>query len=132
METNTIKDLTNHRMIDITSLEFINQIAQILPNVLNLKQSNDNEFIDDTEVTKMLGIKKATLHSMTSKRILTYYQPCKANLFKKSDILAFIESSKRPNKSEILESAESYLAEKDNKSKTTRSLSGRLSRRDTV
>ena len=125
METNTIKDVTNHRMIDITSLEFINQIAQILPKVLNLKQSDDNEFIDDTQVTQMLGIKKATLHSLTSKRILTYYQPCKANLFKKADVLAFIESSKRPNRAEITESAENYLIEKDK-------VKNRISRRDTT
>lgn len=113
------------RLIDISSLQLIELLAEKLPELLKLKSQNEgDEFIGDEEVTRMLKIKKATLNSLTSKRILTYYQPNKSNLFLRSDIVEYIKAHKKPSQNLINQAAEEFILEKDDSKRK------RISRRD--
>ena len=117
------------RIIDLK----VNELVEaILFNIYNMsgvaKQNNLDDFISAEETAQMLGIKRSTLYALTSNRDIPYFTPCKNNLFKRRDVVAYIEAHAKPSRHQISEEAIIELAEKDNKTKQTR----RISRRDTT
>lgn len=106
--------LLYQRVIDLNSIQLIQLIADNLPSILKENKPNiEDEFLTMEDVSKLLRVSIATLHSLTSKRKLTFYQPNKANLFKKSDVLAYIEQFKKPSKESIILEAHEFLLDKD-------------------
>lgn len=115
------------RIIDIKVNELVEAILARIPNLGGaFQQDNPDDFISAEETAKMLQIKRSTLYSLTSNRDIPYFTPCKNNLFRRRDVVAYIEAHAKPSRHQISEQASAELAEKDNKNKPTR----RISRRD--
>jgi excisionase family DNA binding protein len=114
------QSLLNQRLFELNPIQFIQLMADNLPNILKENnKSAEDEFLTMEDVSKLLRVSIATLHGLTSKRKLTFYQPNKANLFKKSDVLAYIEQFKKPSKESINLEAHEFLLDKD-QTKTNR------------
>lgn len=66
-----------------------------------IKTSNES-FLTAEETSKFLGFKLTYLYELTSKRIIPFYKPSgKKLLFKKTDLIDWIEKSKNKSVSEI-------------------------------
>ena len=116
------------RIIDLK----VNELVEaILFNIYNMsgvaKQNNLDDFISADETAQILGIKRSTLYALTSNRDIPYFTPCKNNLFKRRDVVAYIEAHAKPSRHQISEQATLELFEKD-RGKTTQ----RVSRRDST
>lgn len=62
-------------------------------NIFDDKKEIDDNFIEVDEAAKILKIKKSTLYKLTSKRMIKFYNPGKILLFKKADLLEYLEKS---------------------------------------
>ena len=115
------------RIIDIKVNELIEAILARIPNLGGaFQQDNSDDFISAEETAKMLQIKRSTLYSLTSNRDIPYFTPCKNNLFRRRDVVAYIEAHAKPSRHQISEQATLELAEKD-RNKITKRISSRNS-----
>jgi excisionase family DNA binding protein len=72
-----------------------------------LMDSNKNshlldEFLNITQVSKLIGLEESTIYGLTSKRKIPHYKPGKKLLFKRSEILAWIDKSRQATADEII------------------------------
>lgn len=117
------------RIIDVKLNELVEAIFAKISNLSSMaKQNSPDDFLSADEVAQMLRIKRSTLYALTSNRDIPYFTPCKNNLFRRRDVVAYIEAHAKPSRNQISEQALAELVEKGNKNKTTR----RISRRDTT
>ena len=62
---------------------------------LNSMQQSSEEFIDMNEAAKFLMVSKSSLYKCTMKRQINFFKPGgKKILFKKSDLVSFIEAGR--------------------------------------
>lgn len=61
-----------------------------------------DEFLNISEVSKLVGLEESTLYGLTSKRKIPHYKPGKKLLFKRSEILAWIDKSRQATADEII------------------------------
>jgi excisionase family DNA binding protein len=117
------------RIIDLKVNELVEAILSKISNMNGgAKQNNLDDFISAEETAQMLGIKRSTLYSLTSNRDISYFTPCKNNLFRRRDVVAYIEAHAKPSRHQISEQAMLELAEKD-RSKITNRVSSRNTNR---
>ncbi|MGB1032733.1 MAG: helix-turn-helix domain-containing protein [Flavobacteriales bacterium] len=60
------------------------------------------EFLNISEVSKIIGLEESTIYGLTSKRKIPHYKPGKKLMFKRSEILSWIESSRQATSEEII------------------------------
>jgi excisionase family DNA binding protein len=56
----------------------------------------NEKLLNTNEVASLLRVPKATILQYTHKRILNYYKIGRHNLYKEADVIAFIESRRKP------------------------------------
>lgn len=112
METEqNIKINTDTRIIDLK----LNELIEIITNIISSQnkgqsgQESPNDFLNSAQTANLLGIRQSTLYSLTSKREIPYFSPCKINLFKRQDIIAYIEAHAKPSRQQIIEQANTEI-----------------------
>jgi excisionase family DNA binding protein len=80
--------------------QFSNQLARIEKLLTSIKQ-NDTEFMDIEEASKFLKLKKSTLYQMVFKREIPFYKRTKKLLFKKSELVEWVDRNKILSTQEI-------------------------------
>ncbi|MCB9207596.1 MAG: helix-turn-helix domain-containing protein [Ignavibacteriales bacterium] len=82
-----------------------NKIQEILDRITNLEKlvSNDVEtYLTFEQAREYLGLSKPYLYELTSKRLVPFYKPTgKKLLFKKSELIQWIEKEKHKDKIEF-------------------------------
>ncbi len=77
--------------------EEIKKIREQLPEL----KSEAKEWLNLSEASALLGIKPATIYSMTSKRALPFYKKGKLLRFRQTELLAYLNNSAVPTISVI-------------------------------
>lgn len=75
----------------------IKQIQNQLNNIENLINSikkNETEYMDIDEASNFLKLKKATLYQMVFKREIPFYKSTKKLLFKKLDLIEWVDKDR--------------------------------------
>lgn len=72
---------------------FQNQLSKIELLLTSIKH-NEVEFMDIEEASKFLKLKKSTIYQMVFKREIPFYKSTKKLLFKKNELVEWVESSK--------------------------------------
>ena len=62
--------------------------------LINSMQRKETEFMDIEDASKFLKLKKATLYQMVFKREIPFYKSTKKLLFKKSDLINWVEKDR--------------------------------------
>jgi excisionase family DNA binding protein len=68
----------------------LNKIESLLTSIKN----NEVEFMDLEEASQFLKLKKPTIYQMVFKREIPFYKSTKKLLFKKNELVEWVESSK--------------------------------------
>lgn len=92
----------------LTVSEFKSLITETVISVLDehyLTKENSEILMNIQEAAALMNLAIPTLYEKTSKRIIPHYKHGKKLLFKKSELLAWIESSKRRTVGEIKQEA---------------------------
>lgn len=99
------------------SLERIERILKIFGSLDELEKALDlfskqnyvlKEYFTLEEACAYLGVRKSTLRHYSSNHILPTYKPSGRLMFKKADIIAFIEKSHTMSNEEMKEFARNY------------------------
>jgi excisionase family DNA binding protein len=71
-------------------------IREVLYEFFDSRQgvSNDSELIDVKQASAMLNLARATVYEKTSLKLLPHYKKGKKIMFKRSELLAWLESGK--------------------------------------
>ena len=86
----------------LDKLENIEKSIKGLQSSMQLKNSNDNnEFMNVQQVADFIEESVASIYTRTSSRTIPFYKKGKRLLFKKAEILEWIESSKKKTIEEI-------------------------------
>ena len=80
--------------------QFQNQLNKI-ESLLTSIQHSEVEFMDIEEASKFLKLRKSTIYQMVFKRGIPFYKSTKKLLFKKNELIEWIESSKIPTLKEL-------------------------------
>jgi|GEM_PF-1300641 len=85
-----------------------------------LKRYNPNpedqkEYLNTEETAKLLGIRPSTLYNLNLKREIPIYKVGKTNLYKRSDVITYIESHRISSLEEIEFQAQSLISKKRRK-----------------
>jgi len=86
----------------------IKQLFNKLENIekiLYTKKYKDTEFLDVNEAANFLRLKKSTLYQLVFKRGIPYYKKTKILLFKKSELIEWVEQKRV---STLIEAQTSY------------------------
>jgi len=65
--------------------------------------TNENEYLDVSDVAQLLCISKNAVYGLIRRRRIPYYKSTKKVLFKKSEVLAFVNVGRNPTRKEILD-----------------------------
>jgi excisionase family DNA binding protein len=68
----------------------LNKIESLLTSIKN----NEVEFMDLEEASQFLKLKKPTIYQMVFKREIPFYKSTKKLLFKKNELVEWVENSK--------------------------------------
>lgn len=68
----------------------LNKIEQLVKSI----NQKDTEFIGIEEAAKFLKLKKSTLYQLVFKRGIPFYKSTKKLLFKKSDLIGWVEKER--------------------------------------
>lgn len=100
METKLVVALT---VTELKSL--IRESVSDLLDERDLKRNDSEALLNVQEAAALLSLAVPTLYEKTSTRIIPHYKHGKKLLFKKSELLAWIESTKRKTIHEIKQEA---------------------------
>lgn len=92
----------------LTVSEFKSLITETVAGVLEDHKSNKEDsqmLMNIQEAAALINLAIPTLYEKTSKRIIPHYKHGKKLLFKKSELLAWVESTKRKTVHEIRQEA---------------------------
>jgi excisionase family DNA binding protein len=70
-----------------------NQLNKI-ESLINSMQRKETEFMSIDEASQFLKLKKATIYQMVFKREIPFYKSTKKLLFKKSDLIDWVEKDR--------------------------------------
>ena len=73
--------------------QFQNQLNKIEKLVTSINH-NETEFMDIEETSKFLKLKKSTLYQFVFKRQIPFYKSTKKLLFKKSELIDWVEKDR--------------------------------------
>lgn len=73
--------------------QFKNQLNKIEKLLTSIKQ-NEVEFVDLDEASKFLKLKKSTIYQLVFRKEIPYYKSTKKLLFKKNELVDWVEKSK--------------------------------------
>jgi len=73
--------------------QFQNQLNKIEELVKSINQK-DTEFMGIEEASKFLNLKKSTLYQLVFKRRIPYHKPTKKPLFKKFELIDWVEKDR--------------------------------------
>ncbi|MBS4035868.1 MAG: helix-turn-helix domain-containing protein [Ignavibacterium sp.] len=65
-----------------------------IESILNSIQTKETEFMDINEASSFLKLKKTTIYQMVFKREIPFYKSTKKLLFKKSDLIEWVEKDR--------------------------------------
>ena len=65
-----------------------------IESLINSMQKNETEYMDIDEASNFLKLKKATLYQMVFKREIPFYKSTKKLLFKKSDLIDWVDKDR--------------------------------------
>lgn len=65
-----------------------------IESLINSMQRKDTEFLSIDEASQFLKLKKATIYQMVFKREIPFYKSTKKLLFKKSDLIDWVEKDR--------------------------------------
>jgi excisionase family DNA binding protein len=88
--------------------EFKSVIKEALVEILNERerhQGNENTLMNVQEAAAMLNLAVNTLYEKTSERLIPHYKHGKKLMFKKSELIAWVENRKIKTTKEIREEA---------------------------
>ena len=90
--------------------EFMAQIREIMrqeiAGALTAQNTAPKEDLTIDEAAALLGVKKPTVYTYVSKKLIPSYKPGKHLIFKRSELLAFIAASKNSSNGNLAEMAE--------------------------
>jgi excisionase family DNA binding protein len=95
-------------LITLTVRDLKSLIRETVSHVLDERESkktNNETLMNVQEAAALVNLAVATLYEKTSERIIPHYKHGKKLLFKKSELLAWIESTKRKTVHEIRQEA---------------------------
>lgn len=95
-------------LITLTVNELKDLIRETMANLLDereLKKNNNETLMNVQEAAALINLAVPTLYEKTSTRIIPHYKHGKKLLFKKSELLAWVESTKRKTVHEIKQEA---------------------------
>lgn len=81
--------------------QFKNQLNKIERLLISVKQ-NETEFMDIDEASHFLKLKKSTVYQLVFRKEIPYYKSTKKLLFKKNELVDWVESNKVRASYEIL------------------------------
>ena len=73
--------------------EFQNQLTKIEKLLVSINQK-DAEYMDIDEASKFLRLKKSTIYQFVFKRQIPFYKNTKKLLFKKADLIEWVEKDR--------------------------------------
>lgn len=91
-----LDDLLNQKIVSILSDLLDQKLSQI-----NSDTSEKKLYLSVEETAKMLGIKPGTLYNLNLKRELPFHKVGKTLLYKRSDVLEYIDSHRVSSADEI-------------------------------
>ena len=100
METQLLITLTVNELKDLIRETMANRIDE-----RELKKNNNETLMNVQEAAALINLAIPTLYEKTSTRIIPHYKHGKKLLFKKSELLAWVESTKRKTVHEIKQEA---------------------------
>ena len=89
------------------NLSLSNQLAEL--KSLALFSLNQKEFLTLEEAASFLGCSKSAIQKACSKKVIPYYQPFAKSLFKRTELIDWVEAHKIESMEEIKEKAKDYL-----------------------
>ena len=95
-------------LVTLTATELKSLIRETISSVLDereLKKNNSETLMNVQEAAALVNLAVPTLYEKTSKRIIPHYKHGKKLLFKKSELLAWIESTRRVTVHELKQEA---------------------------
>ncbi len=75
----------------------LNKIEQLVTSI----NQNETEFMDINEVSKFLKLKKSTIYQLVFKRGIPFHKCTKKLLFKKSELIEWVEKDRVPTIKEL-------------------------------
>jgi excisionase family DNA binding protein len=91
-------------------------LTEVLKDILDQRSvqvQNDQVLLNVQEAAALLNLAVPTLYEKTSSRLIPHYKHGKKLMFKKSELLAWIEGQKIKTLKEIRAEAVNYLANKN-------------------
>lgn len=104
-----------NRFIIISENELRVMLKEILNEILdqrNVQAQNDQILLNVQEAAALLNLAVPTLYEKTSSKLIPHYKHGKKLMFKKSELLAWVEGQRIKTLKEIRTEAISYLANK--------------------
>src|SRR6218665_250201 len=95
-------------LVTLTVAEFKSLIRETVAAILDerkLNEQNTETLMNVQEAAALINLAIPTLYEKTSSRIIPHYKHGKKLLFKKSELLAWVESTKRKTVHEIKQEA---------------------------
>jgi excisionase family DNA binding protein len=89
-------------------LEKLNSIEKAIEK-LNTSSNIGDDFMNIEQVSSFIGLAKPTVYGLVHKRQIPYFKVGKRLLFKKSNIVNWITSSKVTTKEELNQLADEYI-----------------------
>ena len=74
--------------------KLIQTLLNKIEMLINLLQKKDAEFMDINDASKFLKLKKTTIYQLVFKRGIPFYKCTKKLLFKKSELIDWVEKDK--------------------------------------
>jgi len=106
----------NHPQLIILDQEGIKTLAELISkninseNPISSKGSNDDEFLNIQEVSKLIGLTKPTIYGHVHRNTIPCIKKGKMLRFSKKDILNWLNDSKNQTQSELNDRVDKYLA----------------------
>jgi excisionase family DNA binding protein len=91
----------------------VKDAIQKAQSIWQTSQEQD-EILNANQAAKLLNIAKPTLYSKTSRQEIPFFKRGKKLLFRKSELIQWIENGKHRSKAELDRMANDYLTSKNN------------------
>jgi excisionase family DNA binding protein len=92
----------------------VKDAIQKAQSIWQTSQEDKDEILNATQAAKLLNIAKPTLYSKTSKQEIPFFKRGKKLLFRKSELIQWIENGKHRSQAELDQVANDYLNSKNN------------------
>ena len=85
------------------------QVKKVLSEITENQQTDKNDLINLDEAAKFLSVARATMYGYVYKKVLPFRKRRGRVYFSKSELLEWVNASRRPSKDEIQQAAKESL-----------------------